>query len=57
MIRTLLLLFATTSLLAAETIVDVWPEGRMPGKGAKEPEAEVPRKDGFHRITTSVAPP
>lgn len=56
MIRTFLLLFATTSLLAAETIVDVWPEGRMPGKGAKEPEAEVPRKDGFHRITNVSRP-
>jgi hypothetical protein len=23
----------------------------MPGNGAKEPEAEVPQKDGFHRST------
>ena len=29
------MLLATTSLIAAETIVDVWPEGRMPGKDDK----------------------
>jgi len=28
----------------------------MPGNGAKEPEAEVPRKDGFHRITNVNRP-
>ncbi len=28
----------------------------MPGKGAREPEAEVPRKDGFHRITNVSRP-
>ncbi len=56
MIRTLLLLLATTSILSAETIVDVWPEGKMPGKGAKEPEAERPSKDGFHRITNVSRP-
>ena len=28
----------------------------MPGKGAKEPEAEVPRNDGFHRITNVSRP-
>jgi acetyl esterase/lipase len=37
--------------------VDVWPEGKMPGSGAKEPEAEVPAKaDGFHRITNISRP-
>ena len=51
MLRTLLLLLAATSLLSAQPVVDVWPEGRMPGKGAKEPEAAVPREDGFQRIT------
>jgi acetyl esterase/lipase len=56
MIRTLLLLATATSLLPASTIVDVWPEGHMPGKGAKDPEAEVPRNDGFHRITNVSRP-
>lgn len=54
--RQLYLLLVSTSLLSAETIVDVWPEGKMPGKGAKEAEAEVPRKDGFHRITNVSRP-
>lgn len=56
MIRTLLLLLATTSLLFAESIVDVWPEGRMPGKGANEAEAVVKKNDGFHRITNVSRP-
>ncbi len=30
--------------------VDVWPEGKMPGTGAKEPEADMPSKgDSFQR--------
>jgi len=36
--------------------VDVWPEGKMPGQGASAPEAEVPRNDGFHRITNVSRP-
>jgi hypothetical protein len=28
----------------------------MPGKGANAPEAEVPRNDGFHRITNVSRP-
>jgi len=28
----------------------------MPGNGAKEAEAEVPRNDGFHRITNVSRP-
>jgi acetyl esterase/lipase len=36
--------------------VDVWPEGKMPGQGAKEPEAEKPSKDAFHRITNVSRP-
>jgi hypothetical protein len=56
LLRPLLLLLATTSFLSAQTIVDVWPEGKMPGKGAKEPEAEVKRKDGFQRITNVSRP-
>ena len=45
---------AATPQIAAT--VEVWPEGEMPGKGAKEPEAEVPRNDGFHRITNVSRP-
>ena len=36
--------------------VDVWPENKMPGNGAKEPEAERPSKDAFHRITNVSKP-
>lgn len=56
MFRFLCLLLATTSLLSAQTVINVWPEAKMPGKGAKEPEAEVKRKDGFHRITNVSVP-
>jgi acetyl esterase/lipase len=48
--------FAQTSTPPTASTVDVWPEGKMPGKGAKEPEAEVPRNDGFHRITNVSRP-
>lgn len=37
-------------------VVEVWPAGKMPGRGAAEPEAEVPRNDGFHRITQVSRP-
>ena len=47
---------ALTSSAAASVTVDVWPEGKMPGKGAKEPEAERPSKDPFHRITNVSRP-
>src|SRR5438067_9540604 len=37
--------------------VDVWPEGAMPGNGAKEPEGDMPSKgDGFQRITNISRP-
>ena len=36
--------------------VELWPEGKMPGNGAKEAEAEVLRNDGFHRITNVSRP-
>jgi len=56
MLRLLLSLIVTTSLLSAQTVVNVWPEGKMPGQGAKEPESEVKRKDGFQRITNVSKP-
>lgn len=38
-------------------IVAVWPEGKMPGPGAKESERDVPpRGDGFKRITNISRP-
>jgi len=46
---------ATPPVVPTSTL-DVWPEGKMPGKGAHEPEAEVPRNDGFHRITNVSRP-
>ncbi len=48
--------FAQTVAPSAPTTVDVWPDGKMPGQGAKEPEAEVPKTDGFHRITNVSRP-
>jgi acetyl esterase/lipase len=48
--------FAQGTPPPAPPVVDVWPEGKMPGTGAKEPEAEVPRNDGFHRITNVSRP-
>lgn len=36
--------------------VAIWPEGKMPGKGAADPEAERPSTDGFHRITNVSNP-
>lgn len=48
--------FAQTATPPTAATVEVWPEGKMPGNGAKEPEAEVSRKDGFHRITNVSRP-
>lgn len=56
MLRPLLLLITATCQISAHTIVNVWPEGKMPGQGAKEPESEVKRKDGFQRITNVSRP-
>lgn len=54
---TLLFLAGTTfAQTATPPAIDVWPEGKMPGKGAQEPEKEVPRTDGFHRITNVSKP-
>jgi acetyl esterase/lipase len=48
--------FAQTATPPTAATVEVWPEGKIPGNGAKEPEAEVPRNDGFHRITNVSRP-
>ena len=47
---------AQTAGPAPPATVDVWPENKMPGKGANEPEAERPSKDAFHRITNVSKP-
>jgi acetyl esterase/lipase len=60
----LLILFFTAVTASAEVpvpgeamTIDVWPEGKMPGKGASAAEGEVPAKgDGFHRVTNVSRP-
>src|SRR3954468_14747006 len=49
---------AQTTRPAPLTTVDVWPAGKMPGKGSERPEGEwTGRKpDGFHRITDVSRP-
>lgn len=56
MLRVLFTILFATSLLSAQTVVSVWPEGKMPGQGARESESEVKRKDGFQRITNVSKP-
>lgn len=38
------------------TIIDVWPDGKMPGHGATEPEVERPSNDNFRRLTNISHP-
>jgi acetyl esterase/lipase len=52
----LLSLLAVPTLLSANPLIEVWPEGKMPGKATSETEALVPRKDGFTRITNISRP-
>jgi hypothetical protein len=40
---------ASDGATAAAATVDVWPDGKMPGRGAREPEGERPPKgDNLH---------
>lgn len=50
--------WAQSSSLADERkVVDVWPVGKMPGRGSGEPESDVPAKgDGVRRITNISRP-
>jgi len=41
----------------AAATVDVWPEGKMPGRGAKEPEGDRPPKGDNVRRVTNVSRP
>ena len=57
MIRLFLLMIAISLPACAENlVVDVWPDGKVPGKLASEPESEVKRDDGFQRITNVSRP-
>jgi len=38
------------------TTFDIWPAGKMPGYGAKEPEFEMPKQDAYHRFTNISRP-
>lgn len=50
-------LFATTQIAAQAKPIDIWPMGKMPGVGAKDPEADMPdRGDGVRRITNVSTP-
>lgn len=52
----LLALLGTPVAHAGPTTVDVWPEAKMPGQAAKQPESEIQRNDGFQRITNVSRP-
>lgn len=42
---------------SAAATVELWPDGAMPGQGARQPEGEQPlRADNFHRITNVSRP-
>jgi acetyl esterase/lipase len=51
---------ATSPLVLTVTplaTIDVWPDGVMPGRGAHEPESDMPAKgDGIRRITNVSRP-
>lgn len=47
----------SSAAVGPEAVIELWAEGKMPAKGAKEPEGEVPAKgDGFHRVTNVSKP-
>ena len=45
------LIASTVSLISETHIIDVWPEGCVPGKVTEEAERLVSRSDGFQRFT------
>lgn len=48
---------ATPAAPQAAATVDVWPAGKVPGGGAKEPEADLPpRGDNVRRVTNVSRP-
>ncbi len=56
MMRALIPILLLPALLSAGPVIEVWPEGRIPGEFTTEPEATVPRDDGFTRITNVSRP-
>jgi hypothetical protein len=42
---------------AAPVTVAVWPDGKMPARRAREPEADLPSKDDNVRRITNVSRP
>lgn len=48
--------FTPLRAAAEPAVVEVWPAGKVPGEGAKEPEALRPSSDPFHRITNVSQP-
>lgn len=52
-----LLLLSAVGTSAQEKPFEIWPLGKMPGIGAKEPETDMPdRNDGVRRITNTSVP-
>ena len=45
-----------TAFTQTAATVEVWREGKMPGNGATEPEAAVPRKGDFTASPISAGP-
>lgn len=45
-----------TDVVAPAEVIDIWPEGKMPGAPATQPESERPSGDRFHRITNVSKP-
>lgn len=54
--RILFLCLSLPTLLSAAPPTELWPSGKRPGTAATEPEAAVPRNDGFTRITNISQP-
>lgn len=46
-----MMIAGTLVMWAEDVVLDVWPEGKVPGLLANEPESEVKRDDGYQRIT------
>ncbi len=55
-----LLSFATFAIGAQERaglIIQLWPDGKMPGKGAVEPQSDLPERPDKVQRTTNISRP
>ena len=52
-----LFIAVSTGIAAAQTVVDVWPIGKMPGKGADEAEKDMPARPDNVQRTTNISRP